>query len=486
MNSVRSRLFLATALAGTLLSFSSQAKDEGHYFYPKNKWVVEHVGEESGLPVCSLSNQLNNGYIVQLAGTKNGLSNLNIDFRQDIFTKDFKYETQYTIPGRESTLVSTKAFKESLLVSDLRKQPEFSSNLLSAATMDVNIRGNEFRMYLTGLSSGLKSYNECLDPGGVIAQQEQQKLAQEKLLGSEPARQDGLAPLPPVNIDESKPEIIADAGEMPEHKKRPDFESRERYTDKIAKQIKEESKEYQPQEAPPLKVNNVAKTDSSANSKSDKIAAKTSGNIAPEKMHDGAIYNVTKPEKPVIADLTSLQDRPTEVQQSEAEMLELAAAKMNAVEPAASNESHDPAPDNHEITSMRDKISELEKQLSVMNSKNKMLDEELKSALQDSQKEQLSVSSGNWNLEMATMKFNEAERQVMRLGRQLQTSRAQCEQEKQQLETMLFDPTLTDQQQLAKLASLEADLEESKSELYRQQRLYEERIKILEGRLSTQ
>ena len=150
-----------------------------------------------------------------------------------------------------------------------------------------------------------------------------------------------------------------------------------------------------------------------------------------------------------------------------------------AIEPSSGHPDED-------FIQMRNKISDLEAEVSRLSKENAALDGDLKASLRDAEEERLSVSSDNWNLERATMRFNEAERQIQRLGRQLQAARQQCTSEKQKLETMLFDPQVTEQQQLAKLASLEEQLAKSKSELQSAQRRYEERIRLLEGQLGAQ
>lgn len=133
---------------------------------------------------------------------------------------------------------------------------------------------------------------------------------------------------------------------------------------------------------------------------------------------------------------------------------------------------------------LRNKIIDLEKQISVLKNENSVLDDELKSVLKDAAEERTTISGSNWDLERATMRYNEAEIQINRLGRQLQSSKSQCEMEKSELKAMLFDPKLTDQQQLAKLSSLEEDLDRTKTDLVVQKRTYEERIKLLEEQLN--
>lgn len=109
--------------------------------------------------------------------------------------------------------------------------------------------------------------------------------------------------------------------------------------------------------------------------------------------------------------------------------------------------------------------AELRKQVALLQGENEALNTELKLALRAGEKERLDVSSKNWNLETATMRYNEAERQVTSLGQQVQKERAQCAFEKKELETMLFDPQVTNEAQLAHLAKLEQQLQAARAEI---------------------
>ncbi|MGH1399538.1 MAG: hypothetical protein ACRBCT_10025 [Alphaproteobacteria bacterium] len=111
------------------------------------------------------------------------------------------------------------------------------------------------------------------------------------------------------------------------------------------------------------------------------------------------------------------------------------------------------------------RLSILERELEMIRAENIALNEELESSLKEGETERLTVSSENWNLEQATKRYNEAERQIKRLGLQLQKERAQAALEKQELEAMLFDPELTEQAQLARLSQLEKELEAARAAL---------------------
>lgn len=75
------------------------------------------------------------------------------------------------------------------------------------------------------------------------------------------------------------------------------------------------------------------------------------------------------------------------------------------------------------------------------------------------------ISSENWNLEQATQRFNEAEREIRRLGSSVEAERAKCAVEKKNLEYMLFDPKVASQEQISRLTTLEEELAKAKQAL---------------------
>ncbi len=93
------------------------------------------------------------------------------------------------------------------------------------------------------------------------------------------------------------------------------------------------------------------------------------------------------------------------------------------------------------------------------------------------------LNNKDWTLEQATMRFQEAERQLKNMGTKLQKERAKCGFEKKELEALLFDPQLTSEQQLAKLASMEEKIRTLTVQMKNQELRYKERIKILEDHI---
>lgn len=73
------------------------------------------------------------------------------------------------------------------------------------------------------------------------------------------------------------------------------------------------------------------------------------------------------------------------------------------------------------------------------------------------------IGGGDWSLEQATRRFNEAEREIRRLGAQIEQERTQCSADKKEIEYKLFDPAIATQEQIAKLSALEQEVAEAKA-----------------------
>lgn len=679
---------IAACLVTTCLGYNAYASEPTLYFYPAQKWSVSETGGTTHSPVCTISNTFNNGFGIEISGTAKGFSSLNVDFRQSSFEVGKRYEVVFSVPGQAKEIVMAKAGTGSLLSSDISSRDGFSQALEDAATLDMSIQGNAFRLYLTGVAQGLSDFENCVSPASAVsaavdevanpqvealkvsALPEPQEIPKESSAASdktpsitpivaaktepydaatppepvtppaapvkkeEPKKQAAAPSDPSLPSSEGKrkevDDVVAQATSLAERyeasraespsstaplpldedletasndaffdveeavdAKAQNAASKEtqkstRYTEELNKQISEKSALYKPEEkkaiapsaskapspypevvkpvaassapypetvkpvavpasvspspypevvkpaavysrgssgdvlktkddviyfgakAPPAQQGEKgsaqqvpAAAPSSPANESLASSSRSSEGIAPsapapmpepaagpepmpkaEPKHVSATipaYKMTQQTASLEADLTSvgLPQAQTPMPETAAGGMERMAMASAALEPSSGQAGED-------FLQMRDRIHELEKKVSSLSKENEHLDNELKSSLQDAEQERLSVSSDNWNLERATMRYNEAERQLQRLGRQLQSARQECTSEKQKLETMLFDPQLTEQQQLSKLSDLEDKLARTKEELDSAQRRYEERIRILESQLAAQ
>lgn len=142
---------------------------------------------------------------------------------------------------------------------------------------------------------------------------------------------------------------------------------------------------------------------------------------------------------------------------------------------------------SYEQSNLERQISTLQSSLQDLRASNRELQAKLAATPEPiPQGDGFSLSSADWNLEKATLRYQEAERQTKDIGQKLQRERAKCNAEKAELETLLFDPQLTNERQLAELANLEDDLAKAEDDLHTQRVQFEERIKVLQEQLAGQ
>ncbi|MBI1327093.1 MAG: hypothetical protein GC136_05580 [Alphaproteobacteria bacterium] len=71
------------------------------------------------------------------------------------------------------------------------------------------------------------------------------------------------------------------------------------------------------------------------------------------------------------------------------------------------------------------------------------------------------LADTNWNLEKATGRYQQAEREVKRLGLLVEEERLKCKSQKRDIENLLFDPAISNNAQMSALNKLERKLAQS-------------------------
>lgn len=125
---------------------------------------------------------------------------------------------------------------------------------------------------------------------------------------------------------------------------------------------------------------------------------------------------------------------------------------------------------NTESKALR-QIADLEVKLEAAKTDNAALAKQMESLKMQQEDGRLATVAGDWDLEQATKRFNEAEREIKRLGLQLEQERMSCNREKAEIEQMLFDPAVADQKQIERLTALESELNTAKAQIADQTKL---------------
>ncbi len=441
------RTFLAALCAG-IIAFPTLAGATGPelYFYPAQGWKVAPVPIDlvsSGGKNCVISNEFNNGFQVEIGGSSHQIDTLTINFIQPAFEQGLTYDVSMSVPGKVQKDLRANAPRPELLAITMSSEKDLYENLSTANVFDITIEQNEFRFYLTGFADAIKRFKACVatdspavaapDPFEIIdamitpnVSKDVYEIPFEEEDKKETGSSKTVASI--EMITEKEEDVMTPILESMDKKPKPD--GYERMSEKLAREMDNRKDTIKTIEVDAVKATSPTTT-----------SMKT-----PE-------IKVTKTYSKMDTDFTGLGD----------------------VEPASSGA---PFSDRHSGDGdMRIKMTNLERMVNRLSEENTALETELQKALREGEQERISLSSDNWNLEQATKRYNEAERQIDKLGRQLQRERGQCLQESQKLETMLFDPELTSTEQMARLTELERELERTKSKLA----AYESRIRKLQG-----
>ncbi len=122
-------------------------------------------------------------------------------------------------------------------------------------------------------------------------------------------------------------------------------------------------------------------------------------------------------------------------------------------------------------------IKLLKNKLAALKDENGKLRKDLASVRADLESRRLSDSDGNWDLETATRRYNELERELERIGLQREQEQAACKEDKIRLEAMLFDPAAASKEQRRHLMDLEEALSTANARLADQAGVVAEKVR---------
>lgn len=511
------RMGSAGFLTLSLLAFSA-ISSTGHAaaptsFYPAAGWDFSTVSGGDGQPDrCILMTEYNNGFLVQLQGKEGKIETISVDFRQAAFKRGQAIPVIMSIPGSGERKLQGRAFQAEVVAANLKGNDDLFGALRGANAFDLKIGDNDFRFILSGFSNALPAFDRCMNNGqGAVSA----SVSAAPPLESTALALDGqrIVPAPEITVQQDEGprgegearvtaalqkelEQAQGAPSAVENKTANNAGQAEpaadRYAAMLADQMGAEAAQKSalsgghaqevaaPASPAPENPDSSLRSSTppallpSPSSDSPDSFDMMDGDMQGEFVPEGAAIDAPPPE-PVRTRISTPQMKVNKEQgQIEADFSKPETIPARMVEPApAVPPTFDGAASGNAFAAGGGAIGSgeikrdtgMEKRVASLEAENAALNDELNRALKASEKELLEVSSKNWNLEQATMRYNEAERQIARLGQEIQKERAQCTYEKKELELMLFDPQLTDQAQLARLARLEDELAAARAEI---------------------
>lgn len=487
---------------------------------PTGGWSVTRMQDDKQENYCTLSRSYENGKVLSLARNKTEEYSLAIDFQRTEFDPEEAYALTLQ-PGLgqlrayEVLPTSPQAF-----VVRLGWDENFLDALTESGVLKVQVAQDKYEFGITDLASGLNDLESCMeglpaqaeikptidDAATLIAAEEQTlkepapkaEVAKPNLLAAEPGRTDSLfkakkvtaAPaIPAPEVAEKKEIAQADAPKEPVEIKVAKAPKMEQEPPALAEKI---APETEPKATPAKTASVPARSSVAADVKDIKpltahlnernATTNTTPNAAPSAPDSASLLRAEEkaavPE-PLIAEAPKKVKAEPVVQTISTKDFtgekELAALKEEVARLKARNDqlrgelAKVAANQDQNLDATLQKklaqIIELESKLEAAKADNVELSKQLDSMQIKHENTLMNTSSGDWSLESATKRYNEAEREIQRLALELESEKTSCRAKTEKIENMLFDPAVAEKQQISRLMELERELEAAKAKL---------------------
>jgi chromosome segregation ATPase len=522
---------LATLLGCTALSLPLNAEAA----VAKTSWAVSRVASSSLGSYCTMAQKYSDDTVLTLAQNVKGEYSLALDFKDKKFTEGKKQSVSIAIDGGKAKSFDVVPQTEKTAVIGIGKDADFIQKISGAGKLSVKVGSDTSDFGLSEFKAGQSEMGVCIDalqkpaekpaavaedapavplekavtssPKPVIHKSEiAMKTAEISNDSNEPSVEGLLAAMPKPSADitplQEQEEIIPvvpvkskisastekaaeksaslqlEVASLREEnaklsrslaEQRKSFEDRQSNTDGAAlNELKEkleaakaENKNLNDQ-LTQMSAKPVSTKDNTENLKlTESLKALQQENQTLKNQIQ--IYASAKDSKSVNADaLAKLQAENADLKQV------IASLKSAPKEATVASASDD------EVNKLRADNRKLNSELDLAKTEKATLQTQAANLQKDLENKQLKMSGGSWDLEQATRRYQESQREIVRLGTLLQTQDVKCANEKKDIEYMLFDPAIATKAQISMLNSMEDQIKDK-----------DEKVKAAEAQLAS-
>ena len=455
---------LLTGVIATGPAFSQKA-DIGGYADHHAGWSVSQInaqnnaGEvEQSRPYCVMARRFDNGVILSFAKNIDGQKSLALDFQSSKLTKDQIYRVilqagQDVTRGFEVSPVTQRAF-----VIKMGRDAAFFRSLEAGRPLSVNYSGHVLHFDTSSFYQGNERLNSCLrkasEPAKLRSDIQQAELRLDRDTVREVNFASAVGRIEPASGDLASTQLGAgdDAKRDSLVQQTPQLR-----TDRNVAVIRDLQRKLSILEA---KNQELMSEISSADSDSGRLNV-PQGEAVQKHVDAGQLEELRDDNRILSLKNKQLRDELTKAlahsdgnSDLEDELSEQNAGlvkhnkelkvRLANFESAKINSEAQAQEQEGKINRMTSLVSALKEELELIRRENADLrernaDYELSSAAGPGQ-EELCLSTNNWDLERATRRYQEAQREIQRLGQSLRDQKAQCRQEVRSIEAQLFSP----------------------------------------------
>lgn len=493
----RSRVILGAACAGLFLSsalVTPGLAQNAASLSPQKGWAVQKLKDSKGDDYCALSRPYSNKSVLTLARNNGDEYSLAVDLQEESLDSEKPYSvTLQPGPGQLRAYEVMPSSKSAFVVR-LGADENFLDALTGSQNLRVQIGEQRYEYEVSEFPSGLNDLDACMTSGGKPAAKKEKEPVKEVKAEEAPkaSKAANILNAEPTSASRNfSAKKMTAAAAMPA----PAVEA-------AGKEIKQAVTIQPKEETPaPKSVTAIMADDApkaAASKVADAIEIKTAAKEAKEPIHAEAILNAdagdakgsdiktakkvaaakpTAAKKPetgmtpepdmranVPARMATIDARAAmELEQREKEVSELRARNDQLRGDLARAMSEKSVSASQSIAESKAQIAELEAKLAAARTDNQNLLNENERYKRLSEDTILGEAKGDWDLEQATKRYNEAEREIQRLALELDREKSSCQRQTAEIEQMLFDPAVADTQQRERLASLEQEIAKLRS-----------------------
>lgn len=471
MRKTRTMILSAFALGGLVLgstaSGSAWAVTE-KMLEPDSNWSVSKIDAEKtkrGEAYCALARRYEDNIILTFARNGSNESSVALDFQKQELNPLREYNVILEAGYGENRRYDLKPVSSTAVVARLGEDPAFFDALGRGGQLGMRVEDKSYKFTMDDLLDGQKKLNECL-----VGLPPAEKAGAEKAATQAVAQDHSAAAATSKEIENLRQENLRLRNALERE--------RRTYEDRFMSESVDSSAVSELSEKLRLLEIENGNLHVQLTRLKENVTAGESSCAAPEK---AGLDNKEKDRLEALqAENKRLKDN-LAAQTKRLALLEKGQDKTGG----ASDEKEDADKNSMKAdVDMLKKTRLQEEEIAILREENKALKAEVEAFRVAGEQERVNISSANWNLEKATRRFNEAEREIRRLGGTLEEERAKCAREKREIEYMLFDPEIAKKEQTARLLELEKELDKSKTELTRVKDTYKDRIKYLEEELA--
>lgn len=445
-----SRLVLA-ALAGA----SAVAVPAGSGFAAtktvnaQSSWAISRVASMTQGSYCTMAQKYDDNSILSFARSADGEYSMAIDF-QSAQMKDGQ-EENFVLQAGQSAEQSYKVMPQSdhVAVIGLGKDDDFFKAIESADGLSVTYSGGSTSYRLAKFEGGRSDLMTCVSG---LGKAEVAPVAE--MTGSESADVTSVAPASGTN--EPSVEGLLAAKPMPsagaESVSRMDVPVQASAADVPALEVIYTKEADATGAVTPDE--NMAKISDDPKVVRDLMAENAELKHALSQSRQDYENKLVQAQGQSAADgetakeLAIVQTENTQLKTRMTEMEQQIKAAQTSIMQAQSKSDDDSDKLYEQLRALRAEYDNLEKEKAALQTRYEALQKETETG-------QIKNAGGNWDLEQATRRYQESQREIRRLGALLDDERLKCTAEKKQIEGMLFDPKIADSAQITKLNELQ-------------------------------